>query len=283
MYVKSLFRRTLAMATNVLTTAGHIPRNAAIDSAISKRFMCVRHNCLQLTLDRRSHDNHRNSSLQKSMYPLVTIGVNRWHTSGGQSSDKPNSEDKVFTIPNVLCMTRIAMTPVIGSLVVDQHYTIALSLCAISSITDLLDGYIARRFNSVSKLGTILDPLADKFLVATLTITLTVVHLIPVWLTVLILLRDSLILSLSMYLMHRTLSPPKTLKRLFHISTEMSKELKPTFISKINTGFQFSLVTFALASPVFGYVDHWTLSAFQWATGATTLASGLNYLKKLKH
>ena len=190
---------------------------------------------------------------------------------------------KVFTFPNILCMIRIAFTPVIGYLVIDQHFTTALTLCAIGSVTDLLDGYIARKYDCVTQLGAILDPLADKLLVATLTITLTVVHLIPLWLTLLILTRDSLILMGAMYMMHRRLTPPKTLKRFIGMSTEMSnKQFSPTFISKVNTGFQLSLVAITLSAPVFGFADHWLLTALQLATGATTLTSGLNYLKRLR-
>ncbi|CAG2104184.1 unnamed protein product, partial [Medioppia subpectinata] len=172
---------------------------------------------------------------------------------------------------------------VIGYLVIGQHFTTALTLCAIGSVTDLLDGYYARKYNCVTKLGALLDPLADKLLVATLTITLAVVHLIPLWLALLILTRDSLIISGALYLMHRRLSPPKTWTRFIQMSTEMSTiKFVPTLISKINTGFQFSLVAVTLAAPVFSYTDHWALTCLQLATGATTLGSGLNYLKRLR-
>ncbi len=188
----------------------------------------------------------------------------------------------MLTVPNVLCLTRIAITPFVAYLVIDEQFSLALSLCAITSLTDLMDGYIARKFNSVTKLGAILDPLADKLLVATLTITLTIVHLIPIWLTLLILTRDSLIIMGAFYLRYKTLSPPKTLKRFFQMSTFMSSQFKPTLISKINTGFQFSLVAITLSAPVFGYSHHWALTLLQLATMTTTLSSGFYYLKRLK-
>ena len=121
---------------------------------------------------------------------------------------------KVFTLPNILCMARIAFTPIIGYLVIDSQFTFALTLCAIGSVTDLLDGYIARKYDCVTRLGAILDPMADKLLVATLTICLTAVHLIPLPLTALILSRDLLIIFGALFLMNKRLRPPKTLSRL---------------------------------------------------------------------
>ena len=179
-------------------------------------------------------------------------------------------------------MVRIAFTPIIGYLVIGEQFSIALTLCAIGSVTDLLDGYIARRYDCVTRLGAILDPMADKLLVATLTLTLTAVHLIPIWLTALILTRDGLIITGALYLMNKRLSPPKTLARFVGMSTEMSAQFRPILISKINTGFQLSLVVITLSAPVFGFTDHWFLLVLRLATGATTLTSGLNYLKRLR-
>lgn len=188
-------------------------------------------------------------------------------------------------MPNLLCIFRIGLTPVVGCLIVRQHFDYALALCAISAFTDFLDGWIARTFNSESKLGAVLDPLADKLLVATLTFTLTYVGLIPLWLTSLILTRDALIIVLGLYLRFRMLSPPRTLSRFFEIDSFKSERFRPTLISKVNTGFQLSLVLVSLASPLFpGFftANQWFLQSLQGATGVTTLWSGLYYLTRLK-
>ena len=182
-------------------------------------------------------------------------------------------------------MFRIGITPVIGYLILEQQFATAVALCAVSSVTDFLDGWIARTYNSESKIGALLDPLADKLLVATLTIALTWVHLIPLWLTTLILLRDSLILTLGAYLRYRTLAPPRSAARFFAMDTFRSDRFKPTLISKVNTGFQMSLVLVTLASSLFPALvtaNPWFLQTLQVSTGITTLWSGLYYLTRLK-
>lgn len=189
-----------------------------------------------------------------------------------------------MTIPNAMCMFRIAVTPWIGYLIVTEVYALALVLCAVSSVTDFLDGWVARNFNSESKLGALLDPLADKLLVATLTFTLTYVHLIPLWLTALILTRDSLILLGGVYMQYHLMPKPRSWSNFFDFSAFKSDRFKPTLISKVNTGFQLSLVLITLSSPLMSgfFADHYyLLTSLQMATGVTTLFSGLNYLKRL--
>lgn len=165
---------------------------------------------------------------------------------------------------------------------IEQHFPIALTLFTISSATDLLDGYIARRFNQKTKIGSLLDPIADKFLMATLTLTLTYVQLIPIWLTALIITRDSLILSGGLYIRYKTLSAPKSLKSFLDFSSFKSSDFVPTFVSKVNTGFQFSFIVYTLLASVFGFSGHSTVTVMQVMTAITTLVSGLDYLKRLK-
>lgn len=185
----------------------------------------------------------------------------------------------------MLCMMRIGVTPVVSYFIISQSYQYALALCALCSITDYLDGWIARRFQSESKLGAVLDPLADKLLVITLTFTLTYVHLIPLWLTSLIITRDLLIVLGGLYMQSRAISPPVTLDKFFNISKFKHDQFKPTLISKINTGFQLSLVLLTLSSPIFPTIFAqypYLLQGVQWSTGITTLWSGLNYLTRLR-
>lgn len=182
-------------------------------------------------------------------------------------------------------MFRIGITPIIGYLIVGEQYDYALALCAISAVTDFLDGWIARTFNSESKLGALLDPLADKLLVATLTFALAYTHLIPLWLAGLILTRDLLIVMGGLYLRFRSIIPPRTMEKFFEFGTFKSDRFRPTLISKVNTGFQLSLVLVTLSSPLFPTFfesNYIFLQALQASTGITTLWSGLNYLTRLK-
>lgn len=178
----------------------------------------------------------------------------------------------------------MALTPLISYLILNGNFQYALSICVASSLTDFLDGWIARNFNSKSKLGAILDPLADKLLISTLTLTLTYVQMIPIWLTALIFFRDFLIILGGFYIRFRGLKAPITWKKYFDISTFSSERFRPTIISKINTAFQISLILITMASPLFSsfFMQYaFILPVLQSTTGLTTLMSGLNYLKRL--
>ncbi|XP_064485767.1 probable cardiolipin synthase (CMP-forming) isoform X2 [Ornithodoros turicata] len=188
-----------------------------------------------------------------------------------------NLRENILTVPNGLSFFRLCSTPVIGYLVVAGSFTPALVLFCVSGITDVLDGQIARAFPSQqSSLGTLLDPMADKTLVATLFVTLTVSGLIPVPLTALIILRDAIILGCASYIRYVSLPPP-TFHRYFDVSLATVK-FSPTTLSKMNTAIQLGLVAATLAAPVFNYVDHTALHWFWYLTGVTTVTSGMMYI-----
>ncbi|XP_022097260.1 cardiolipin synthase (CMP-forming)-like isoform X2 [Acanthaster planci] len=187
-------------------------------------------------------------------------------------------KENIFTIPNLLSTTRLVMSPVLGYLVIQECYTLGTCLFVMAGITDLLDGFIARNFrNQQSVLGSIIDPLADKCLVAILTLSLTFSGLIPVPLTILMVSRDVGLVGSVFYLRYQSLPPPRTVSRFFDI-THATVQLKPTTISKLNTAVQLGLVGFTLAAPVFHYVDHPLLHALWYATAATTILSGFSYV-----
>uniref|UniRef100_A0A1I7YUJ3 cardiolipin synthase (CMP-forming) n=1 Tax=Steinernema glaseri TaxID=37863 RepID=A0A1I7YUJ3_9BILA len=186
--------------------------------------------------------------------------------------------DKIVTIPNGLCVMRIALTPVIGVLVVNSSYIPACFLFTIAGISDMLDGYIARNVpGQKSSFGSILDPVADKLLVSTLFVTLTYVHLIPLALTSLVILRDVSLIAGGFYIRHKTMARPITLRRFFD-PTVSTMQVTPTLMSKINTLLQISVVALSLASPVFDFVDHIGMTMLCATTGITTVYSGLQYI-----
>ncbi|ELT88693.1 hypothetical protein CAPTEDRAFT_224166 [Capitella teleta] len=186
-------------------------------------------------------------------------------------------DENIFTIPNMLTSTRIALTPYIGYLVLQQDFNLACSLFVFAGLTDMLDGWIARKFPSqTSALGSFLDPLADKFLVTILYFTLTMAHLIPAPLTFIVIARDVLLVGAASYVRYISLPKPITLTSYFNAS-RATVELQPMLISKINTALQLSLVAFTLAAPVVGFVDHWALQALWCTTALTTVSSGVGY------
>ncbi|XP_034834108.1 probable cardiolipin synthase (CMP-forming) [Maniola hyperantus] len=187
-------------------------------------------------------------------------------------------KENVFTIPNILCMTRIAMSPYLGYIILQDNYNLALGLMVFAGITDVLDGWIARNWEGQSsKMGSFLDPMADKILIATLFISLTWQGLIPLSLTLLIVARDVALVAAGFVIRYISLPPPKTLSRYFDV-THATAQLAPTFISKMNTAVQLLLVGTTLASPVLGYVDHPALTALCGLSAATTIVSAISYL-----
>ncbi|XP_045776665.1 probable cardiolipin synthase (CMP-forming) isoform X2 [Maniola jurtina] len=187
-------------------------------------------------------------------------------------------KENVFTVPNILCMARIAMSPYLGYIILQDNYNLALGLLVFAGITDVLDGWIARNWEGQSsKMGSFLDPMADKILIATLFISLTWQDLIPLSLTLLIVARDAALVAAGFVIRYISLPPPKTLSRYFDV-THATAQLAPTFISKMNTAVQLLLVGTTLASPVFGYVDHPALTALCGLTAASTVVSAISYL-----
>jgi cardiolipin synthase (CMP-forming) len=115
---------------------------------------------------------------------------------GGRPGEESVVHDRVLTVPNVITFVRLAFLPVFVWLVVGAENLVAacFTLGGIAA-TDWVDGYVARRFDQVSKLGQVLDPLIDRALLATAGITLAVADIVPWWIIVVILARDVVLLA----------------------------------------------------------------------------------------
>jgi len=110
---------------------------------------------------------------------------------------------RILTLPNILSLLRLLMIPLIVTLMVninDDLFPYLLIIYIVAVFLDFLDGFIARRFSQESELGKIIDPLADKLLVLSMLVTLTLKFGFPVWLAVFVFLRDILILWASILL-----------------------------------------------------------------------------------
>ncbi|MEK6654814.1 MAG: CDP-alcohol phosphatidyltransferase family protein, partial [Thermodesulfobacteriota bacterium] len=99
-----------------------------------------------------------------------------------------------MNIPNLLTLLRIIMVPVIVILLIQGSFLKALIVFIAASLTDALDGFLARVLHQQTVLGSYLDPIADKALLASSFVTLSVLHIIPGWLTVIVISRDFIIL-----------------------------------------------------------------------------------------
>ncbi|GLH06393.1 Probable cardiolipin synthase (CMP-forming) [Gryllus bimaculatus] len=186
--------------------------------------------------------------------------------------------ENVFTIPNFLCVSRIIISPYLGYVIIQSNFQLAFGLFVFAGVTDLIDGWVARTYPSqATKIGSFLDPMADKILVAILFVTLTYIELIPIPLTIMIIARDLLLVIAGFYIRYQSLPPPKTLPRYFDV-THATAQLAPTFVSKVNTVVQLSLVATTLASPVFGGVNPEVIHGLWYLTAATTVASACSYI-----
>ncbi|XP_031630837.1 probable cardiolipin synthase (CMP-forming) [Contarinia nasturtii] len=186
--------------------------------------------------------------------------------------------ENIFTIPNLLCVTRSFLAPYIGYVITQEHYQLAIGLLAFAGLTDLLDGIIARNWASqASKLGTFLDPMADKLLVGSLVISLSCCNLFPTWLCGMIIFRDVFLIIAGFVIRYISLPPPRTLSRYFD-ATHVTAKLKPTLISKLNTVVQLTTITASLAAPSYGLLAHSTLVCMWYFTGLTTAAAATSYI-----
>ncbi|KAJ3151731.1 hypothetical protein HDU89_001779 [Geranomyces variabilis] len=188
-----------------------------------------------------------------------------------------HKKEDIYTIPNALTTARLVLSPGIGYLIVSEQFPLALTALIVAGFSDMLDGWIARRYNMKTFLGSALDPAADKALMTVLTVSLCSADLLPVPLAALILGRDLFLVAGTAWYRYKSLPPPKTVKRYFDLALP-SAEVRPPFISKLNTLLQLTLMSASVAAPVFGYVDGVALEALRWVVGATTIWSGAQYL-----
>lgn len=194
-------------------------------------------------------------------------------------------KENIYTLPNFLTTTRILTAPLIPYFLVTSQPQLAFAVFAYSSLTDLIDGYLARRFNLHTVLGSILDPFADKLLMTTSTISLWYVSVFPSWLVLLILGRDAGLALSALYFRYISLPPEYRGMRAGYWDFSLpSAEVRPTEISKINTLLQFLLVACGMALPVLPetLAAAWNLQGvfegWMGLVAATTVWSGASYL-----
>jgi cardiolipin synthase len=109
--------------------------------------------------------------------------------------------DRILTVPNVITVVRLAMLPVfLWLLFAQEDRAKAAALLAVLGVTDFLDGYVARRFNQVSDLGKILDPVADRLLFFVGVIGILIDGSVPVWFAVAVLVREALVAGATLAL-----------------------------------------------------------------------------------
>lgn len=149
--------------------------------------------------------------------------------------------ENIYNLPNFLTLTRLVATPMVGYLIIHNQHLYAFSLFTYAAVSDLLDGWIARRWKLQTVVGSVVDPMADKFLMTTLVTCLAVNGSLPMPLFALILGRDVSLAISALYYRYASLPAPKTMARYWDFSLP-SAEVHPTGISKFNTFLQLTLL-----------------------------------------
>ncbi len=116
--------------------------------------------------------------------------------------------DRVWTVPNVLSFVRLAVMPLVYVDIVNDRPVRALVVLAVLASTDWIDGYVARRFDQVTRLGKLLDPISDRILIAIVIVGLGVAGIVPWWALGVVLLRDVLVAIATVVLAVRGVRPP---------------------------------------------------------------------------
>jgi cardiolipin synthase len=169
---------------------------------------------------------------------------------------------KARDIPNLISFLRILLTLPIVWLLFEREFTYALMLFAVAGISDGVDGFLAKHYHWQSHLGGLLDPLADKALLMSSFLVLGGLGLIPIWLVILVIFRDLTIMGGALY---------------YHYSVE-EVDAEPTLISKLNTLLQIVLVLLVVTDAGPLPLPPLFLQVLIWATGLTTLTSGVAYV-----
>lgn len=119
-------------------------------------------------------------------------------------ADDPTPTDRVWTLPNLLSMLRLAGVPVFLWLVLGPEADAwALALLMVAGVTDWLDGYLARRLDQFSRIGQVLDPVADRLYILAVVVGLGLRDIIPWWVAIILPLRDALLWGLVPFLRTR--------------------------------------------------------------------------------
>ena len=165
-------------------------------------------------------------------------------------------------IPNIISITRIILIIPILVLIYRSQFDWALLLFLVAGISDALDGYLAKHFGWRTRVGALLDPVADKLLIAGTYIILTWLGLIPFWLSSIVILRDLIIAG----------------GVLFYSFVIEPFVGEPTIISKVNTFLELLFVLMVLSTSAFMWPNQLVITVIGSAVFVTVVISGIDYI-----
>lgn len=168
----------------------------------------------------------------------------------------------MITAPNLITLLRLCAVPAAVWLILQREMAWAFWLFVAAGISDAVDGFIAKRFGLRSRVGAVLDPVADKALLVSVYVTLGAIGILPSWLVILVVFRDVLIVGgvLTLYVLGEDVV------------------IRPLFVSKANTTAQIVLAAAVLLHAAYGVPGERTVAMLVWLVAASTVASGAAYL-----
>lgn len=170
--------------------------------------------------------------------------------------------NQILTVPNVITFMRLGLLPVLLWALAIRQYETAFWLFVAASVGDGLDGWLARRLNQTSRLGALLDPIADKLTILGIAWILATEGILPVWIAALMSLRDLIIVAGA----------------LAYRQVVGSLEMAPTLLSKFNTLLEFLLLALALMlANQWIVADPW-LRPYLLVVAFTVVVSGVQYV-----
>ncbi len=167
-----------------------------------------------------------------------------------------------MNLPNVITLGRLLSVPIAIYLILQSAYLAAFTLFVSAGVSDALDGYIAKKYHKTTKLGALLDPLADKALLVGVYVTLGYQGHLLHWLVVLVVFRDLMILG-GVILM-------------FIVRLEV--KMRPLFVSKSNTAAQIALAAIILAKLGLSLSISGVIEVAVYVVAASTVVSGAGYI-----
>lgn len=168
----------------------------------------------------------------------------------------------MINVPNAITLMRFALVPAIALQMLQREYGVAFVLFIVTALSDLVDGMIARHWNLRTRFGAVADPLADKLVMLTVTLLLTLQQGLPWWFALAVVLRDGLIVGGAL---------------AYHLLIQ-PVEMAPSRISKLNTALEFLLLLAVLAIRAGHIPDGVWLDVLLGATLITIALSGGHYV-----
>lgn len=163
-------------------------------------------------------------------------------------------------LPNILTVIRFILVPFVVIALAFENYILALVLFTVSSISDILDGYIARKYNAISDFGKLMDPLADKLTQLSVLVTLTVKGIIPGWIVVVMIAKDLVLICGASFLYGKQLVVSSKwygkLSTVFLYVAVVSSLFIELFSLPHFDVFLYALAVILAICALFGYIDH---------------------------